>query len=134
MTKSTAAGKTKTAVAPTKVAKTTATPKARSLDTTARARSKPAANGPAGEPKQPAAAPKNKLVRDSFTIPKSEYLVLEALKLRAAKLARPTKKSEVIRAGIRALSGMNDKAFLAALGAIPSIKTGRPKTEPSSET
>lgn len=75
-----------------------------------------------------AAEPKPKLVRDSFTIPKSEYAVLDALKLRAAKLARPTKKSEVLRAGIRALHVMSDKAFLAALGAVPSLKTGRPKS------
>jgi hypothetical protein len=71
--------------------------------------------------------PKQKLVRDSFTIPKSEYLVLESLKLRAATLARPAKKSEVLRAGIGALNAMGDRAFLAALGRVPSLKTGRPK-------
>jgi hypothetical protein len=76
---------------------------------------------------QTAAKTKLKLVRDSFTIPKSEYLVLESLKLRAAKLARPTKKGELIRAGIGALDLMGEKAFLAALNAVPTLKTGRPK-------
>ena len=75
----------------------------------------------------PLAKPKNKLVRDSFTIPKAEYLVLENLKLRAANLKRPTKKSEVLRAGVAVLQAMGDKAFLAALAAVPSLKTGRPK-------
>ena len=75
----------------------------------------------------PIAKPKQKLVRDSFTIPKSEYQVLESLKLRAATLARPAKKSEVLRAGIAALNAMGDRAFLAALGRVPSLKTGRPK-------
>lgn len=70
---------------------------------------------------------KTKLVRDSFTIPKSEYLVLEVLKARAVKLTRPAKKSELLRAGIQALSVMSDKEFLAALGSVPSLKTGRPK-------
>lgn len=70
---------------------------------------------------------KNKLVRDSFTIPKSEYAVLQQLKLRAADLKRPIKKSELLRAGINALHAMNDKAFLAALNGVPSLKTGRPK-------
>ena len=70
--------------------------------------------------------PKHKLVRDSFTIPKIEYAVLEALKLRAAALARPVKKSELLRAGVAALNGMSDKAFLSALNAVPSLKTGRP--------
>jgi len=73
-----------------------------------------------------AAKVKHKLVRDSFTIPKSEYVVLEGLKLRASNLKRPTKKSELLRAGIAVLHAMNDKAFLVALGTVPSLKTGRP--------
>ncbi len=85
--------------------------------------SKPA---PAAEPLAAAPKPKHKLVRDSFTIPKTEYAVLEALKVRAANLARPVKKSELLRAGISALNGMSDKAFLAAMNGVPSLKTGRP--------
>ena len=69
---------------------------------------------------------KPKLVRDSFTIPKAEYLVLDELKQRAAVLARPVKKSELLRAGIKALAAMADAAFLAALADVPAIKTGRP--------
>ena len=69
---------------------------------------------------------KPKLIRDSFTIPKPEYLVLDALKERAGKLARGVKKSELLRAGIKALAAMPDAAFLAALAAVPTIKTGRP--------
>jgi hypothetical protein len=75
--------------------------------------------------------PKPKLVRDSFTIPKTEYSVLEGLKLRAASLSRPVKKSELLRAGIAALNTMGDKAFLAALNGVPSLKTGRPKASES---
>ena len=74
---------------------------------------------------------KHKLVRDSFTIPKSEYAVLGELKQRALQLARPVKKSELLRAGINALKGMADKAFLSALDAVPSLKTGRPKESDS---
>lgn len=87
---------------------------------------KPAAE-PATAAAQTAARAKHKLVRDSFTIPKSEYAVLEGLKLRAANLTRPVKKSELLRAGIAALHAMADKAFLAALNGVPSLKTGRPK-------
>jgi hypothetical protein len=68
-----------------------------------------------------------KLVRDSYTIPKLEYAALEQLKLRSANLRRPVKKSELLRAGIAALGAMNDKAFLSILARIPSLKTGRPK-------
>jgi hypothetical protein len=75
---------------------------------------------------KPGKAKKPKLVRDSFTIPKTEYAVLDELKLRAVKLAHPVKKSELLRAGIKALNGLSDTALLAALKAVPSIKTGRP--------
>ncbi|MBC7608850.1 MAG: hypothetical protein H7228_04620 [Polaromonas sp.] len=72
---------------------------------------------------------KPKLIRDSFTIPKAEYLVLDDLKQRAAKLTRPTKKSELLRAGIKALAALSDAAFLVALEQVPAIKTGRPASE-----
>lgn len=70
---------------------------------------------------------KPKLVRDSFTIPKTEYTVLDELKLRTGKLLATAKKSELIRAGIKALAAMSDAALLVALKAVPAIKTGRPK-------
>ncbi len=73
---------------------------------------------------------KPKLVRDSFTIPKAEYAVIEALKQRAAQAGRTAKKSEVLRAGLMALSAMATPAFLAALQAVPPIKTGRPAAAP----
>jgi hypothetical protein len=69
---------------------------------------------------------KPKMIRDSFTIPKPEYVVLDALKERAGKLSRAAKKSELLRAGIKALAAMPDAAFLAALSAVPTLKTGRP--------
>ncbi|OYV37425.1 MAG: hypothetical protein B7Z83_04830 [Thiomonas sp. 20-64-5] len=71
--------------------------------------------------------PKIKLVRDSFTIPRAEYEALGAIKERLVKLAHPAKKSEVLRAGISVLTTLNDAALLAALDAVPAIKTGRPK-------
>ena len=84
---------------------------------------KPAAK-PAAE--KQAKLKKPKLVRDSFTIPKAEYLVLDTLKERALKLSREVKKSELLRAGIKALAALSDTALLAALSAVPTIKTGRP--------
>ena len=85
------------------------------------------AKAAAPAPQQPVKVKKLKLVRDSFTIPKLEYLVIDELKQRAAKLAHPVKKSELLRAGIKALAAMNDAALKAALQAVPAIKTGRPK-------
>jgi hypothetical protein len=70
---------------------------------------------------------KVKLVRDSFAMPKNEYLTLSDLKLRSARLGLPAKKSEILRAGVAVLSKMSDTGFAAALDMIPSLKTGRPK-------
>ena len=71
---------------------------------------------------------KPKLVRDSFTIPKDEYAAIDSLKQRAIKLGQVAKKSELLRAGIKALSSMSDIQFKAALSNVPTIKTGRPKS------
>ena len=77
---------------------------------------------------KPAKAHKPKLVRDSFTMPKDEYQALDALKVRALGLEKHVRKSELLRAGVQALSAMNDRAFLKAIGAVPTLKTGRPKS------
>lgn len=69
---------------------------------------------------------KPKLIRDSFTIPKDEYQVLADLKTRMTKLMQPAKKSELLRAGLKALAAMPDATIKKALLAVPSIKTGRP--------
>ena len=96
-------------------------------------RAKTAAPKKAAAPVQPAKpvkvtkVKKPKLIRDSFTIPKDEYVVIDALKLRAGKLSQAVKKSELLRAGIKALAAMSDIQFKAALSNVPTIKTGRPK-------
>jgi hypothetical protein len=70
---------------------------------------------------------KPKLVRDSFTMPKDEYIAIDTLKLRSGKLGQPSKKSELLRAGIKLLVNLSDIQLKAALSDIPSLKTGRPK-------
>jgi len=69
---------------------------------------------------------KPKLIRDSFTFPKDEYQAIAGLKLKALGLKHSAKKSEILRAGLKLLSSLNDKAFLAALTKVPALKTGRP--------
>ena len=86
------------------------------------------------KPKHEAPKARQKLVRDSFTIPESEVATLDALKLRAATLAHPAKKSEILRAGIAALHFMSDRDLLIALARIPSLKTGRPPAHDRSQT
>lgn len=69
---------------------------------------------------------KPKLVRDSFTIPKNEFVAIEKLKDRAIALGTSVKKSELLRAGLMSLQSLNDAAYKAALAAVPTLKTGRP--------
>ena len=115
--------------------KTAPTPAAKTVAAKADPKAKPVAKVPvktapaapvAAAPAETVKAKKPKLVRDGFTIPKAEYLVLDTLKLRAADLKHPTKKSELLRAGIKALAAMDGAALLLALRAVPPIKTGRP--------
>jgi hypothetical protein len=114
----------------TAAAKTTTSPKSVASKTTARPLAKATAQvakaakvlvvSKLKAPKKP------KLVRDSFTMPKDEYQAIDSLKERSTQLKRSTKKSELLRAGIMALSAMDDTHFLAILAKVPALKTGRP--------
>ncbi len=106
-------------------AKTTAQTKTAVKKAAPRKVSKPAAPVPAPATK-PSKVKKPKLVRDSFTMPKDEYVVIDSLKMRGGKLGQAVKKSELLRAGIKALAAMSDIQFKAALSNVPTIKTGRP--------
>jgi hypothetical protein len=85
--------------------------------------------GEAGKTDKSDKSEKNRLVRNSFTIPKAEYSTLNELKQRATTLAQPAKKSELLRAGIALLKSLTDDAFKQALAAVPNLKTGRPPKE-----
>ncbi|MEJ8853576.1 hypothetical protein WKW79_03300 [Variovorax robiniae] len=76
-------------------------------------------------------APKAKLVRDSFTMPKEDYSLIAMLKDRALGFKRPAKKSELLRAGLHVLQGLAAPALRAALEALTPLKTGRPRKDAS---
>ena len=119
-------------VAPASRAKRVAKPAAAPAPRPAATQPKAAPVTETPQPKVAAEEPKAKrvkMVRDGFTIPKGEYQALETLKVRAGSLGTPSKKSELLRAGIKALVAMPDRELLAALRAVPAIKTGRPGKE-----
>lgn len=70
---------------------------------------------------------KTKMERDSFTMPRDEYAQIANLKKRLDSLGQPVKKSELLRAGLKLLAGMDDATLQASLSSVPVIKTGRPK-------
>lgn len=73
-----------------------------------------------------AAVKKEKLVRDSFTFPATDYARIGELKQRVLKTGREVKKGEILRAALAALAAMPDAALLQALDGIDRLKPGRP--------
>lgn len=69
---------------------------------------------------------KDKVIRDSFTMPKSDYDKIAALKLKCQEAGVPIKKSELLRAGLLMLEAASPKRLLAAVSAVEQVKTGRP--------
>lgn len=73
------------------------------------------------------AAVKVKVVRDSFTMPKPDYEKIATLKQACLKAGFHVKKSELLRAGLQALSSLSAAQLKLAIGKLAEIKTGRPK-------
>jgi hypothetical protein len=73
---------------------------------------------------------KDKLVRDSFTMPRNDFELIGLLKERALTFKRPTKKSELLRAGLQALAEMNQKQLQTTLDSLPLLKSAHPKKLP----
>jgi hypothetical protein len=70
---------------------------------------------------------KEKVVRDSFTMPKSDYERIAVLKQKCLDAGVSVKKSELLRAGLLLLdSAPTTEGLLAAISAVETVKTGRP--------
>lgn len=69
---------------------------------------------------------KQKMVRDSFTMPMSDYAHIAAIKNRCLKAGVSAKKSEVLRAALHRLSNLSDSTLTKAIADLKIIKTGRP--------
>jgi hypothetical protein len=70
---------------------------------------------------------KIKVVRDSFTMPQTDYELITALKKRSLESGIQTTKSEILRAGLLALNQMTEVEFVSKIETVEKIKTGRPK-------
>jgi hypothetical protein len=73
------------------------------------------------------AKPRPLLVRDSFTMPEADFALIAKLKSTALSGQRATKKSELLRAGLQVLAGLDAPALLVVLDRLETVKTGRPK-------
>ncbi len=72
---------------------------------------------------------KQKLVRDSFTMPEDEYRVLGEVKKACIKAGFEVKKSELLRVGVALIRQMDLPALKNVLNALPPLKAGRPKRQ-----
>ena len=81
----------------------------------------------AGKPTEKKLKHKAKIVRDSFTMPQSEYQKIADIKETCLKAGIHVKKSEVLRAGLQALCEKSDAQMKQALKNLEKIRTGRPK-------
>jgi hypothetical protein len=70
---------------------------------------------------------KVKIVRDSFTMPQNDYAKIAELKQACLKSGVHVKKSELIRAGLHALSKLSAAQLKRVITQLEQIKTGRPK-------
>jgi hypothetical protein len=59
-------------------------------------------------------------------MPRGDYELIDALKQRCIGLGFARSKSELLRAGLAALNRMPDAALTGVVGAVQSVKTGRP--------
>jgi len=66
-------------------------------------------------------------VRDSFTMPESEYAVLGQVKKACLKNGVEVKKSELLRIGVALISRLDMATLKQVLASLPQLKTGRPK-------
>ncbi|TSA11504.1 MAG: hypothetical protein D4R79_09365 [Comamonadaceae bacterium] len=65
------------------------------------------------------------VTRDTFSMPSSDYGLIEQLRVRAALEGRNTNKSEVIRAGLRGLLALEPADLVAILNRLEKVKPGR---------
>ena len=72
---------------------------------------------------------KEKLVRDSFTMPELEYAVLGQVKKACLAAGVEVKKSQLLRIGLLLLSHTDVKSLAKLISNLAPLKAGRPKKE-----
>ncbi|SAK75651.1 hypothetical protein AWB76_04945 [Caballeronia temeraria] len=69
---------------------------------------------------------KEKVVRDTFTMPRSDYEKIKKLTQRCLDEGVLVNKSELLRAGLGLLEAASPEQLRAAASAVEKVKTGRP--------
>ncbi len=72
---------------------------------------------------------KVKVIRDSFTMPENDYAKIAELKKTCLDTGLHVKKSELLRAGLLALSKLRTAQLKRIITQLEQVKTGRPKKQ-----
>ena len=75
----------------------------------------------------PDRAKKQRLIRDSFTMPEVEYQVLGHIKKQCLSGGIEVKKSELLRIGVALLGRLDRAALTAELERLVKLRSGRPR-------
>ena len=70
--------------------------------------------------------PKQKVVRDAFTMPEDDHALFGIIQQKCLSLGIVATKSEILRAGLKYLAEQNGESLEKIIQAVPKIKTGRP--------
>jgi hypothetical protein len=79
-------------------------------------------------PKKPKQQRKSVII-DAFTFPPHDHQLLNTIKSRAMKLGSGPSKSELVRAGLHALTELSDKNLLRLVQGIEKMKPGPSATK-----
>lgn len=72
---------------------------------------------------------KVKVVRDSFTMPETEYAALAEVKKACLSAGFAVKKSELLRVGVALIRTLDKDALKKWVESLPPLKAGRPRKE-----
>ena len=80
---------------------------------------------------KPAISPKQKVVRDAFTMPVEDHELFAVIQKKCLSLGIVATKSEILRAGLKYLAEQDGEALEKIIRSVPKIKTGRPVVAPT---
>ena len=70
--------------------------------------------------------PLEKVTRDSFTLPSTDYEKIGQLRAKCLKAGLSVTKSEIMRAGLHALERLSTENLREVIASLEKVKTGRP--------
>ena len=68
------------------------------------------------------------IIRETFSLPPSDSALIDQLRQRSAAQGVMLNRSEILRAGLAALSTLSDSKLVEIGNLVPKMKTGRPKS------